>query len=364
MAAHGQGRSAVAKVLALLEAENPFKVVLEEIKKMIALIAKEEEVDQKELAWCNSEREKNEATLAEKKEQIISLDSAITELDNTINNPETGLKFQIKETEDSLVQNSASQTSETKMRTEANTEYQEDIKQLVEAQRLLKAAISVLDKYYKKILKDEEAEAALLQAGKREEPAPPETWENDSYLGQSKEGTGAIGMLEFILEETGKEEAAAHTDEMESQHAYEDSMQELKTQESELQSTLARLQSELAEAEKELLEKKADLKATTADKEAIEAYLLKIKPGCDFITSTIDTRSSNRKQETAALENAEKLLKGTPAFQTAMATAHNETLGDCLDKCAGNEDHVVCKACMAKVTEPAYCAGHPGTTGC
>lgn len=218
----------------------------------------------------------------------------------------------------------------------------------------------MLDKYYAKILKSEES---LLQSHK-EDPAPPSTWMNDSFKGQSASGKGAIDMLEFILEETGKEETLAHKDEQDAQHAYEDSMTQLKGEESNLEKTLAVLQKDLAEKEIELLEKKADLKATTADKVAIEAYLLKIKPGCDFITSEFDLRTTNRGLEADALAHARELLKGTPAYQTAVASKHNATLGDCLDVCAGQEDNVVCKACLAKVTIPGYCAGHPGTEVC
>merc|ERR1719335_1764932 len=101
-------------------------------------------------------------------------------------------------------------------------------------------------------------------------------------------------------------------------------MDELTTQEREKEESLAGLRKLLAETEKKLLEKKADLKATEEEKAAIEAYLLKIKPGCDFITSNIDDRSSNRQEETAALNKATELLKGTPAYQTSVAEAHNE----------------------------------------
>ena len=39
--------------------------------------------------------------------------------------------------------------------------------------------------------------------------------------------------------------------------------------------------------------------------------------------------------------------------------------GDCNADCsAENEEHVICKACRAGVTEPGYCAGHPDTEGC
>jgi len=128
--------------------------------------------------------------------------------------------------------------------------------------------------------------------------------------------------------------------------------------------SLSQLQEDLAVAKKTLLETEDELKTTVAQKEAIEAYLEKIKPGCDFISNNFDTRSSNRDDEKKTLEDASKLLKETPVYQTAVAAQHNETLGDCLSSCAGAEDHVVCKACRAKVTVPGYCAGHPDTAGC
>merc|ERR1719405_209110 len=98
-------------------------------------------------------------------------------------------------------------------------------------------------------------------------------------------------------------------------------MAKLKKQEADSQKNLANMQETLAEKEKELLETQEDLKETTKDKEAIEAYLLKIKPGCDFITKNYDEREKNRKTEKAALEKAIGLIKATPAYKTAMAEA-------------------------------------------
>merc|ERR1719166_196198 len=151
---------------------------------------------------------------------------------------------------------------------------------------------------------------------------------------------------------------------MAAQHAFEDSMTSLKKEEKELQENLAKLKVELAEAEELLLSKQSEHKATVAEKEAIEAYLLKIKPGCDFITENIELRKANRKDEEEALKGAVKLLKESPSYQTWVAEDHNETLGDCLSICAPDEEDVKCKACLAKVSIPGYCAGHPGTKGC
>jgi chromosome segregation ATPase len=140
-------------------------------------------------------------------------------------------------------------------------------------------------------------------------------------------------------------------------------MTKLKKEQKDSEESLTKLQDELAQAEEDLLTAQEDLKATTADKEAIEAYLLKVKPGCDFITENFDLREKNRKTEKTALEKAIKLIKGTPAYKSAMAASRVEGFGDC-SSCDKNENHVKCKACMADVTIPAYCAGHKGTKGC
>merc|ERR550534_3111467 len=348
----------LAKVASLLQAENPFAVVIAEIEKMLKLLAKEETADDEQFEWCNKEREDNEKTLAEKKSQIESLEAEIEKLITDIEDPKTGFKALIANDEQSLIENAESQKTQTADRTEENLVYQKNIANLVEAETLLTRAVKVLQAYYSKIVKEE----AFVEMKRQ---TPPDTWEEGGYKGQSKGGTDAITMIEHILSETQTDEKEAHEAEKTAQHAFEDSMTSLKEEETELQENLAKLRVTLAETEEELLGKKAEHKATVAEKEAIEAYLLKIKPGCDFITENIETRIANRKDEEEALKGAMKLLKESPAYQTWVAEDHNETLGDCLAICSeSGEGHVKCKACLAKVSIPGYCAGHPGTEGC
>jgi len=349
----------LAKVASLLQAENPFGVVIAEIEKMLALLAKEDASDNEKFEWCNNEREENKKTLAEKISQIETLEADIEKLTDIIENPKTGLKVMLANDEQALVENVDSQKKQTADRTEENLDYQKNIANLVEAETLLKRAVQVLKAYYSKIIKAE----SFLDTKKQ--PEPPETWEEGGYKGQSgKGGTDAITMIEHILSESQTEEKEAHATENAAQHDYEDSMELLKKEEKELEENIAKLRVTLTETEEELLGKKSEHKATVEEKEAIEAYLLKIKPGCDFITENIETRKANRKDEEEALKGAVKLLKASPAYQTWATEDHNETLGDCLSSCTGNEEHAKCKACLAKVSIPGYCAGHPGTEGC
>merc|ERR1719183_457859 len=205
---------------------------------------------------------------------------------------------------------------------------------------------------------DEENPVVLMQ--RKEDPAPPEADFSETGQGQA---TDAVSMLGFILEETKKEEKQAHTDEEEAQHTFEDSMTDLKEKEGTSMGTIADLTEQLTEKEKSLEETRVDLEKTTREKIALERYLLKIKPGCDFITENIDTRKDNRAAETSALNNAKDKLKSTPAYKSAAAAVEKDMLGKCADSCA-DKSSVECKACLAGTSVTGYCAAHKGEAGC
>merc|ERR1719321_1085935 len=195
-------------------------------------------------------------------------------------------------------------------------------------------AIDPEDKWYKSEgdlyvkVYDEENPVGLIQNG--EDPAPPDAEFSESG---ASAGGDAVSMLGFILKETKEEEKTAHSDEEEAQKTFEDTMNDLKTQEAACLETIADLNENLASTEKTLEETQIDLEKTTKEKVALEKYLLKIKPGCDFITDNIDTRKDNRKAETDALKTAKDKLMGTPAYKSAAAAVEKEMLGKCADSC-------------------------------
>jgi len=364
-AARNANSARLSKVAGLLQAENAFTTVLGEIKKMINVIAEEGKADKKKFDWCADERTTNNAALKQHKSDITGDEKDIDDLTKAINDPKTGLKALIQQTEDNLVQNEKDQTVQTKTRTEENVAYQADVSNLVDASELLTKAIKVLSAYYDDLAKKIEAKEALVQ----EDPVAPEAFAGDKqngnvqFAGQSEAGNKIIGMLNFIKDETNKEEKEAHSDEESGQADYEDSMTKLKKDEADFEKSLVKNQDLLAVKEKALLQAQEDLKATTADKVAVEEYLSKIKPGCDFIKTNFAQREANRKTESTALNKATTLIKATPAYKTAVTAATNESYGDC-KSCVADKDHAKCKACMADVTIPAYCAGHAGTKGC
>merc|ERR1719152_881464 len=142
-------------------------------------------------------------------------------------------------------------------------------------------------------------------------------------------------------------------------------MTDLKSEEATLLDTIADLSEQLAEKEKSLLETTEELTKTLAEHKAVEKYLIKIKPGCDFITENIEFRDEHRQLEIKALMKAEDGLKATPAYKKAAAEAEKEALGECADKCpVGEPKNLACKACIAGITESAYCGGHASDPVC
>jgi hypothetical protein len=349
------------KLASMLKVGNPLDQIITAFTRVKSIIEEEEKEDDEKLAWCNSEREESYAIKADTASQMTTLEEEINTLEEAIGAPETGLADMLAEAEESKATNYQNQVEETKERTKENLAYQEDIKNLQTAQNIIKKATKVLQKYYTMLEKKLAEDTSLLQKGRQ---SPPSTWDK-GFEGQSSKGNDAVSMLEFISEETAKEEKMAHSQEESAQGEFEDSMTDLKAEEADLEKSIAELSKTLAEKKTELNIKKAEHKATKKENVRVTKYLARIKDGCDFITANIDDRKAGRATELDALSTGIALIKNMPIFKAAEAEDHQAELGECADPCnADGEDHVNCKACQAKTSVSGYCASHGSTPGC
>jgi len=119
--------------------------VLENINGTVELIEAEEADDAQKLATCNSEQDINFAKRDAKKEKMDELTGQISELEISAKNSRT----QIKETEEQLADNRAGQKATTDTRNEAKAVFEENLKNLQDAEKILAKATAVLVKYYK-----------------------------------------------------------------------------------------------------------------------------------------------------------------------------------------------------------------------
>jgi len=305
------------RIAAMVREGNPMARVLDEIDKMLAVIDREATADAEHKKFCESERAEGGSTLTEKSTQITRLEGDIVTLTDSIEDPVVGLLHEIEKFEDDLKTNGDAQSSETQHRRAENLEYQKEIASLDSAEGLLTSAAHVLERYYAQLSEDA---PALVQVRRgREDLEPPSTWD-DKYDGQSESGAEAIRMIQFLVDNTKKERFKVHEAEMLSQQAFEDSMQGLKSEEKALQKGLAEARSALSKAKESLSAKKEDLAVTTKEHATIEAYLAKIKPGCDFIEEHFERRDNTRASERTALRRTATLLRDSPAYK-ALAVA-------------------------------------------
>jgi len=311
-AAYDSKSARLSKVVALLQSDDVFSNVLDEIQNMIKLNSEEEKADLEKMAWCNKERVEHDATVAKKTSEMLSLRTSIVKLTNTIGDAKVGLKTQIKEAEQSLLDNQASQSSQTAGRTKDNIVYQQDVKNLAKTQAILQRAIKVLQTYYDNMDKQLDKYEKKLAAGEsflQEDPDPAALKADARYTGQSGSGNTVLKMLSYIQKQALEEETVAHQDEETAQVKYEQSMTLLKEKESCGENRISTLQEKLAKREKALLEDEEDFKDTETDKEETEDILSKIKPGCDFITNNLKERMQNRLTEVTALKDASNKIK-------------------------------------------------------
>lgn len=370
----------LAKVVASLRSGNPLNKVGEELDEMIDLIRKEAQADTDKKEWCVAERARSHEDLSVKKTDKEGLESSITELHDTIDNVNTGIKALVKAEESKLAENKQAQADEIEDRGLENVMYQAMVKNLHESQKLLDKAMKVLRKYYdskrqalisqkkgkvsKKAATTQKAianvtqkadlthktatsqnasatqtansthkaamaqKARVMKKGKKVDIEPPVTFDElDGFQGgQGGKATDVVSMLGFILEETKKEEHQAHKTEENAQHAFEDLMSDLKSQEQDTTSTLVDYQEELAEKEKSLEQNKMDHLAVIHEKKSVEKYLFSIKGECDFIMANIAKRSESRKAEESSLNDAKEQLFSTPAYKAAKAKAEKDKL--------------------------------------
>eukprot|EP00930_Biecheleria_cincta_P038287 TRINITY_DN2630_c0_g2_i1.p1 TRINITY_DN2630_c0_g2~~TRINITY_DN2630_c0_g2_i1.p1 ORF type:complete len:705 (-),score=244.58 TRINITY_DN2630_c0_g2_i1:53-2167(-) len=293
------------------EPENPFDKVMKEIAEMKDVIDKEAKSDKKKFDSCVKDRKENQADIDEQESIINAQDKKITADTSALGSVKgkTGLENNLKESQDALAANLAEQEDITKARTKENQDYQQDIADLQVAQNLVSQAIKVLKTYYDKIaLVQEDTAGATTTA----EP----TYEEKKFEGQGSAGASVLKLMDTMLSNTKDAETKAHKDEHKAQTEFEDSMKTETNAEEKLKKNIADKKKEIAEKHLALDESNVLLAGAKKQKAACEQYLLEIKPGCDFITTNLDIRNTNRAAEKDSLDNAITLIKGTPAYKS------------------------------------------------
>merc|ERR1712204_49046 len=312
-AMHSERRSQASKLLSAVaqKMQNPrlatlavrvrldaFTRVKKAIDDMVAQLLKEKADEIKHKDFCVDEFNTNQLQTEKKEREKADLIAKIEDLDmiiKTLTEEITKLKSEIAEMQ--LQMKRAGEDRE-----KENKEFQMTVADQRETQRLLKAALSILQDFYGK-------KAAFLQ-GRRQEPAgPPPPPGFEEYKKNAANG-GVMDMIQQIISDAKAMEAEAIRSEEDAQKAYEDFVKETNAS-IEAKSKEIVNKSELkAKAESELVETKESKEAVMLELEQLSNYNAELHQSCDFVMKNFDVRQTARDEEIEALKQAKAILSG------------------------------------------------------
>jgi len=277
---------------------DAFTRVKKAIDDMIAQLMKEKADEIKHKDFCVDEFNTNQLQTEKKEREKADLIAKIEDLEMTIKaltEAITKLKSEIAEMQ--LQMKRAGEDRE-----KENKEFQTTVADQRETQRLLKAALSILQDFYGK-------KAAFLQ-GRRQEPAgPPPPPGFEEYKKNAASG-GVMDMIQQIISDAKAMEAEAIRSEEDAQKAYEDFVKETNAS-IEAKSKEIVNKSELkAKAESELVETKEAKEAVMLELEQLSNYNAELHQSCDFVMKNFDVRQTARDEEVEALKQAKAILSG------------------------------------------------------
>merc|ERR1711920_83989 len=223
---------------------DAFTRVKKAIDDMIAQLMKEKADEIKHKDFCVDEFNTNQLQTEKKEREKSDLIAKIEDLEMTIKaltEAITKLKSEIAEMQVQMKRAGEDREQE-------NKEFQTTVADQRETQRLLKAALSVLQDFYGK-------KAALLQGRKQEPAGPPPPPGFEAYKKNAASG-GVMSMIQQIISDAKAMEAEAIRSEEDAQKAYEDFVKETNASIEAKSKEIVNKSEQKAKAETDLVETK------------------------------------------------------------------------------------------------------------
>merc|ERR1712194_587952 len=182
-------------------------------------------------------------------------------------------------------------------------EFQMTVSDQRQTQKLLKAALGVLQDFYGK----KAAAASLVQKQEPVGPPPPPGFEG--YKKNAASG-GVMSMIEQIINDAKAMEAEAIRSEEDAQKAYEDFVKETNASIEAKSKDIVNKSDEKAKAESDLVEAQKEKEGVVLELEQLSNYNAELHQSCDFVLKNFDLRQTARDEEVEALRQAKAILSG------------------------------------------------------
>merc|ERR1712087_476420 len=183
-----------------------------------------------------------------------------------------------------------------------NKEFQSTVADQRATQKLLKAALTVMEDFYGK----QNVAPSLAQQEPVGPPPPPgfEEYKNNAASG------GVMGMMQQIITDAKNMEAEAIRSEEDAQKAYEDFVKDTNDSIEAKSRDIVNKKEAKAKAEDQKVEAEKAKRAVLLELEQLSNYNAELHESCDFVMKNFDLRQAARDEEVEALRQAKAILSG------------------------------------------------------
>jgi len=276
---------------------DAFTRVKKAIDDMVAQLMKEKEDEIKHKQFCVKEFNTNQLQTETKEREKADLMAKIEDLEMTLK----ALTEAIDKLKSEIAEMQLQMKRAGEDREKENKEFQMTVADQRETQRLLKAALSVLQDFYGK--------AALIQQQRQEPAGPPPPPGFETYKKNAASG-GVMDMIKQIISDAQAMEAEAIRSEEDAQKAYEDFVKETNASIETKSKEIVNKSEEKSKAEGELVETKESKEAVVLELEQLSNYNAELHQACDFMLKNFEVRQTARDEEVEALKQAKAILSG------------------------------------------------------
>merc|ERR1712066_91711 len=186
-------------------------------------------------------------------------------------------------------------------REKENKEFQTTVADQRATQKLLKAALTVLQDFYGK-------KAAFMQ-GKQEPVGPPPPAGFEAYK-KNAAAPGVMGMIQQIINDAKAMEAETIRSEEDAQKAYEDFVKETNNSIETKSKDIVNKSELKAKTEIDLVDAKEAKEGVLLELEQLSNYNAELQQSCNFVLKNFDIRQTARDGEVEALRQAKAILSG------------------------------------------------------
>jgi len=278
---------------------DAFTRVKKAIDDMIAQLLQEKEDEIKHKDFCVDEFNKNTLETEKKEREKSDLVALIEDLTLTIKkltDEIEALKAEIADMQLQLKRAGEDREAE-------NKDFQLTVADQRATQKLLQAALTVLQGFYGK-------EKIAVEFAQRQEPAGPPPPPGFEAYEKNKASGGVMGMIEQIIADAKAMEAEAIRGEEDAQKAYEDFVKETNGSIEANSKAIVNKSEEKAKAEADKTEAEQELESTELELEELANYKLQLQESCDFVLKNFEIRQTARDEEIEALKQAKAILSG------------------------------------------------------